>query len=91
MGFPILAAHEIGPNFFQLGGRLYPISVRDQMVRAQHLIEQAVQAGLIETNNDRQLLVVGAGAAGATAAMCAGRLQVPTVIADQGVAPFRSR
>ena len=88
MSFPVLVAHQVYPYFFNLGGRLSPISIRDQMVRAQLLIEQAWQAGLIGGSDNRPLLVVGAGAAGATAAMSAAQLRVRTTIVDAGTAPF---
>lgn len=89
MSFPVLTAHQIYPYFFQLGGRLSPISIRDQMVRGQLLIEQAFHAGLIGGRDRRPLLVVGAGAAGATVAMAAASLHVPTLLVDEGAAPFR--
>jgi hypothetical protein len=89
MSFPVLTAHQIYPYFFQLGGRLSPISIRDQMVRGQMLVEQAIHAGLIGGPDRRPLLVVGAGAAGATVAMTAAALNVPTLLVDEGPAPFR--
>lgn len=89
MSFPVLTAHQIYPYFFQLGGRLSPISIRDQMVRGQLLVEQALHAGLIGGRDHRPLLVVGAGAAGATVAMAAAALHVPTLVVDGGAAPFR--
>lgn len=89
MSFPVPTAHQIYPYFFQLGGRMYPISIRDQMVRSQMLVEQALEAGLIGGPDDRPLLVVGAGAAGATAAMCAAAFRVRTLLVDEGPAPFR--
>jgi hypothetical protein len=57
------------------------------MVRAEALVEQALEAALI--SKDRPLLVVGAGAAGATAGIAAARKSVPTLIVDHGVIPFR--
>lgn len=89
MSFPVLTAHQIYPYFFQLRGRLSPISIRDQMVRGQLLVEQAFHAGLIGGRDRRPLLVVGAGAAGATVAMAAAALHVPTLLVDEGAAPFR--
>jgi len=89
MSFPVLTAHQIYPYLFQLGGRLSPISIRDQMVRGQLLVEQALHAKLIGGPTRRPLLVVGAGAAGATVAMSAAALGVPTLLVDEGSAPFR--
>jgi hypothetical protein len=89
MGFPVLTAHQVYPYFFQLGGRLSPISIRDQMVRAEAIVEQAFRANLIGGSTNRPLLVVGAGAAGATAGITAARSGVPTLIVDHGFVPFR--
>jgi hypothetical protein len=57
-----LVAHQVYPHFFNLGGPVSPISIRDQMVRAQAIVEDAIAEGLIGQPN-RPLLVVGAGAA----------------------------
>lgn len=93
MTFPVLHAHQIFPHFFQLSGSLTPVSIRDQMVRGQMLITQAQEAGLLagpksQIMESRPLLVVGAGAAGATVALCAARLGVPTWLVDRGESPF---
>ncbi len=66
MSFPFLVAHQIYPHFLNLAGRLSPVSIRDQIVRAQALVDDAVAAGLISREPWRPLLVVGAGAAGAS-------------------------
>src|ERR1019366_6151378 len=84
MSWPILVAHQIYPDFFNLGGRLAPVSIRDQMVRAQAFVDDAVAAGLIGTKPWRPLLIVGAGAAGATAAIWAAvHHHVPTMLIDR--------
>jgi Glucose inhibited division protein A len=79
-----LIAHQVYPHFFNLGGRLAPISIRDQLVRAQAIIEDAVAEGLIGQVPFRPLLVVGAGAAGAAAAVWAAQLGVPTTLIERG-------
>jgi NADPH-dependent 2,4-dienoyl-CoA reductase/sulfur reductase-like enzyme len=73
MSFPVLTTHQIYHCFFQLGGRLSPIGIRDRMVRGQLLVERVLHAGLIGGPTRRALLVVGAGAAGATVAIAAAR------------------
>jgi hypothetical protein len=84
MSFPTLVAHLVYPHFFNLGGHLSPVSIRDQMVRAQALIDDAVAAGLISRKPWRPLLVVGAGAAGAVAASwSAVRHHVPTMLIER--------
>ena len=84
---PLLLAHEVAPFFFELGGRLSPVSIRDQMVRAQLLVDRAVIAKLISPS--RPLLVIGAGAAGVTATIQAVEVhKVPTILIDRGRIPF---
>lgn len=76
---PIL--HQVYPFFFNLAGRLSPVSIRDQLVRAQMLIDGMIQAGVIGSLN-RPLLVVGAGAAGVAVAIRAAQKRVPTWLVD---------
>lgn len=83
---PVLQAHVLGPLQYGVGGPLSPISIRDQMVRAQLLVERAHASGYIGGN--RPLLVVGAGAAGATAAMRAAELRTPTLLIDSATGSF---
>lgn len=65
----ILAAHQIDPNhIYQLGARLTPVAIRDQMVRACLLIDRALASSIIH-GADRPLLIIGGGAAGVTAAI----------------------
>jgi hypothetical protein len=88
MSDPFLSAHQVYPHFFNLGGRISPISIRDQMVRGQTIAERAIEAKLIGGEEHRPLLVVGAGAAGATAAIYAASQGVPTVLLDRDASPF---
>ena len=88
MADPFLSAHQVYPHFFNLGGRISPISIRDQMVRGQTIVERALEAGLIGGEGHRPLLVAGAGAAGATAAIHAASRGVPTVLLDRDASPF---
>lgn len=61
-----------------------PQSVRDQMVRAQTAVELAVHEGLLGPEFERQLVVIGAGAAGITAALTALQRAVPTLLLHDG-------
>lgn len=61
-----------------------PQSVRDQMVRAQTVVELAVHEGLVGPAAGQQLVVIGAGAAGVTAALTAIRHGVRTLLLHDG-------
>ena len=84
---PFLRAHIIRPFIFDIGGRLSPISIRDQMLRGQLIVDRALEAGYID-GYGRDLLVVGAGAAGATAAIHAAGKGVSTWLIEQETGPF---
>ncbi|MCH8146925.1 MAG: FAD-binding protein [Planctomycetes bacterium] len=81
---PIAKAHNVAPLFFHVGGRISPISIRDQMVRTQMLVERLFER-LAPVNREVPLkvLVVGAGAAGVTAAMTAAQLGYSTTLVDK--------
>lgn len=94
MPFPVLDAHLVHQLIFNIGGRLSPMSIRDQMIRGQMLIDQAHAAGLIASyhasEGPRNLLVIEAGAAGATAAIhAATKYGVTTVLVDKDTVPFQ--
>jgi ribulose 1,5-bisphosphate synthetase/thiazole synthase len=81
MSDPILEAHQILPRFFLLTAKGFsPISIRDQMVRAQWLVERAWTTGAL--SKGARVLVVGAGAAGATAAITAGQHRLDTTLIE---------
>ena len=48
MADPFLTAHLVAPLQFELGGRLWPVSIRDQMVRGQLFVRRARRARLID-------------------------------------------
>lgn len=83
---PFLEAHALGHLHYGIGGKLSPVSIRDQMFRGRVIIDRAIDAKLI--GPDRELLVVGAGAAGATAAMYAANQSIPTTLIDKNKGPF---
>ncbi len=83
---PFLLAHQAGPMFFDLSGKLVPISIRDQMVRGRLLVDRALEQKLI--GPDAPLLVIGGGACGITAAIRAADQQVRTLLIDE-LPPFQ--
>jgi hypothetical protein len=86
---PFLAAHMVAPLMLEIGPRLSPVSIRDQMVRAALAVDRALHEGLI--GRARPLFVVGAGVAGASAAIRASGAGVPTVLVDRDQAFSRQR
>lgn len=78
---PFLLAHQVLPACFEIGGRLSPSSIRDQMIRATWVVERSVEARIISPS--KKLLVIGAGAAGATAAIEAARRRVDVTLIDR--------
>lgn len=85
---PFLLTHRVKNQeiLYDLGPGFAPISIRDQMLRSAALTVRALNTGLI--GPDRHFLVVGAGAAGATAAMIASSNKVPTTIIDRAPQAF---
>ncbi len=84
---PFLHAHNVGPFHFDIGGVISPISIKDQMVRGQMIVDRAVEVGLIDQRY--HLLVIGAGAAGVTAAIHASQTRnIPTTLVEMATAPF---
>jgi hypothetical protein len=83
-----LRSHGVpqAPLCFDLGGPTTPISVRDQMLRAQELVRRMIRVNII--NQSRPLLVIGCGAAGATAAITAAQRDVPADIIEKSKYPF---
>jgi hypothetical protein len=68
-----LSAHRLSPGrrIYNISSSIRPVSVRDQMVRAQLLVRHLCLAGELGEND--RLLVIGGGVAGVTAALCAQR------------------
>jgi hypothetical protein len=76
-----LNAHLIDGLVSHIGGRLWPISIRDQALRGRLIIDRAIEQGMVDDN--RPVAVVGAGMAGVTAAMCAAEQGVRTVLLER--------
>jgi hypothetical protein len=87
---PFLLAHQAGRlPIFNLAGRLSPISIRDQMIRGRMAVERAMEEGLIQPGpGGSDLLVLGAGACGATAAIRAADLGVRVSLIDAAPMPY---
>jgi hypothetical protein len=83
---PFLLSHIVRPLHFDIGGNISPVSIRDQMIRGRVIIDRAYQQGLIDL--DRWLLVIGAGAAGVTAAIQGASYGVTTILIEQNPFPF---
>jgi hypothetical protein len=79
-----LAAHRIDSAIFDISSGLRPGSVRDQIIRATLTVWRAHQSTLLDPS--RQLVVVGAGAAGAAAALFAARAGITTTLIDRDTA-----
>jgi FAD binding domain len=74
------------PLCFDMGGLWAIVSIRDQMLRAQELVRRLARAGALSST--RPLLVIGAGAAGATAALEAARRGIGCRVIDSAASPF---
>lgn len=86
---PFLINHRVDSILYDISGGIYPSTIRDQMLRGFILVQRAIDASLI--GPDKSLLVVGAGAAGATAAITAAQRNVPTVLVEQKRKPFTAQ
>ena len=84
---PVLVAHAAGDNCFEISGEFAPASIRDQMVRARLVVDRLIENGRIDERLN--LLVIGAGSTGLTAAIRAASLGVRTVVVNDDVPGFR--
>ncbi len=95
MGDPVLDAYRVAPSFYILGGSLAPVSIRDQMVRGQWLVERLWEKQLVSPAeaekgpvSDLPVVIVGAGVAGVAAALTAARKKVLTWVFERERMPF---
>src|SRR5258708_1501185 len=86
MADPFLLSHSCGPFQFMIAGPLTPVSIRDQMIRGKMAVDRSFEEGLISAQ--RPLLVVGARAGGATAAIRAAQLGVSVTLIEVGTQAF---
>jgi len=85
---PVLDAHREDTLQYLISGP-EPISIRDQMLRGALVVQRLRDAG--EISPARPLLVEGAGAGGATAALMAADQGVPTVLVERGAGAFQAQ
>src|SRR5438093_1204947 len=85
MSDPFLDAHRLGEFIYTISGPS-PISIRDQMLRSVTIVHRLIEAG--EIGRSRPLVVVGAGAGGATAAIEAATQGVSTVLVESASQAF---
>jgi hypothetical protein len=85
---PYLRNHFVNSRTFSVGGRLSPISIRDQIIRGYMLVDRAHEQKLIQKDDNLPLLIAGAGVSGITAAIRAGFYGVPTLVIDKELQPF---
>jgi hypothetical protein len=78
-----LAAHWTAPRVYDISGRLSPVSIRDQMIRARMFADRAIDENLVSNKADDGLVVIGGGAAGMTAAMRAVERGIPTLVLER--------
>lgn len=81
-----LLTHRITDFLFDIGCRFSPISIRDQMIRGFLITDRLQRANLI--SESKALLVIGAGVAGATAALVAAERNIPVTLVDRAGRPF---
>ena len=86
MSDPVLDAHRVLPRLYLISGGASPISIRDQILRGWLVIDRLRQTAQLSAG--RRLLVVGAGAGGATAAITAAGRGIETTLVDAEPAPF---
>jgi hypothetical protein len=84
---PFLLTHRVRDGLYDIGPHLSPISIRDQMIRGYTLVTRAIRENIIGPK--KPLLIVGAGAAGATAAMIAAARGVETTLLERSSNAFR--
>src|SRR4051812_33411471 len=82
---PILDTHRQAPFYYLTSGPS-PINIRDQMLRGVTLVERLIESQEIGPN--RPLLVIGAGAGGATSAIESASQGVRTLFVEPQLTPF---
>lgn len=88
---PFLRDHFFRKGEFIIAGRIQPFSLRDQMIRAEMFVRRAKSFKIIGPNRDKPFVVIGGGAAGATAAALATGLGIKTVLVDAEVDLFSAQ
>lgn len=83
MSDPFLHAHHVAQRIFNISGKLTPVSIKDQMIRARLFVDRAAENGEISEAPNQGLLVIGGGACGITAALRALELGVPATVLEK--------
>jgi hypothetical protein len=76
----LIHAYWVRDNLFELTG-LRPASIRDQIWRSEELVKSLIQAKRI--SSEHPLLILGGGAAGASAALTAAKSGILAVVIEQ--------
>jgi hypothetical protein len=87
-----LQAHQLAPYLFSIGGSVGPtVSIRDQMIRGLLIVDRLIQEKLLvaQSLNQNPLVIVGAGAGGATAFLRAISWGIPALLVERWKAPFQ--
>ncbi len=91
---PFLRAHRYlsSNRFISLAGDITPISVRDQSLRGYLAVRRCIDGELIEKSKQdpSPLVIVGAGVAGATAAIVASKHGIPVILYERYSAAFKT-
>lgn len=91
MSYSILTAHSLSERVFTLSYPMWPVAIKDQMVRAKLVIQASIKSGLVKPGSkfqQEQLIIVGAGVTGVTAFLIAKNYNVQTCLIEKGVRPF---
>lgn len=89
MASSVLSAHQVTSSkkgYFDISGIFFPHSIKDQVIRATLVIDEAIREGVINSKTGigaRPLLIVGGGFAGVTAAIKASFHEIPTYLVEQ--------
>ena len=81
-----LLAYKISPNMFDLSTGLSHVSLRDQVIRGATLVRDLIAAKLLTASDE--ILIIGAGAAGVSAARHAATAGCRSLIIDTADEPF---
>jgi hypothetical protein len=95
MDDPFLRAISLDQVVYSIGGFLHPLSIKDQIIRAQLFVRRAFEQKIIRAssaapgaNGSPPLVVVGGGVAGVVVTMEAARWGVPVVLIEKNSDPF---
>jgi len=81
---PVLSilAYKVAPYIFDISSTLDHVSIRDQIVRAQILVNDLVTSGQLNKEKGDEILIIGGGVAGISAALAAIEKQVNATVLE---------